>query len=956
MRLSVLGPVELLGPEGLPVPLGGRRQVALAALLAAEAGKVIAASRLIELLWPEQPPRGPGPALHNQVFRLRRTLSATGLRVERRDPGYLLLGDLDAVAFERLARDKSIDEAPPAQVPALLDAALGLWRGEPFLGLHDIPPLRHEAGRLVELKLSLVERAAARLIGAGDPLTAVPYLRRAVLEAPLRERTRILLIRAVAAGGDVSAAQEQFHEYRTRCAAETGLDPSPAVEAEYRRLLRGPVDASPVAEEEPEAAVPQPLAVTPVPEPVSPIVGREADVDDLAQLVGRGHRLVTLTGPGGVGKTRLAVEVATRKWGGDCAFVDLSTVTAPEDVPTAFARGLGISVASDDPVTDLGAGVGDRALLLVVDNFEQVLPAAAFLVAVLARCPNVAAVVTSRERLGVAGETEYPVGPLGVPDADAEANDILASPAAALFLDRVADRSVRASGTPEQIGTLCRQLNGLPLAIELAAALARFRSIDEVFDGLRQAFARVIGSEKEPDGLEAAIRWSYERLSPEQRRVLRMSCVFAGEFDAAAARAVCGGDGEPFDRLVALGLLRLHRADTGIRYSVPRLIGAYLEQGARDADERTAAEVAHLRHYGGLCRDPQWLDDALLARVKDGYPDMLAALRHGIEHPVDDATTLDLATAMYMYWLWGGQLREALRWLDRLDQRFRHSPAALARLGVCRGSILRHLGRLDEAEEIGQSSVEGLRQIADPEWLVTGCLLLAALADDRGAAADVVRWAEAMVETARAGVPRRLPEALGALAVAHSTACDYERAERVALEALALLADVDSPVLRAGTRINAAQALVEAGRGGLALEVLTSGLDDLRGSPEGLDSYQVNIAWAQFATGDHAGALSSFQAYLRGSGGTGQWIWNIDAVAGCACTMLGGGQLRQGALLLGGVERLLDRLGVTVSPWIRRQLDLAYAEVVRQPQSRDLVQAGAQLSGDALVKLATQRG
>ncbi|MFD0743613.1 BTAD domain-containing putative transcriptional regulator [Phytohabitans flavus] len=355
MRLSVLGPVELLGPEGLPVPLGGRRQVALAALLAAEAGKVIAASRLIELLWPEQPPRGPGPALHNQVFRLRRTLSATGLRVERRDPGYLLLGDLDAVAFERLARDKSIDEAPPAQVPALLDAALGLWRGEPFLGLHDIPPLRHEAGRLVELKLSLVERAAARLIGAGDPLTAVPYLRRAVLEAPLRERTRILLIRAVAAGGDVSAAQEQFHEYRTRCAAETGLDPSPAVEAEYRRLLRGPVDASPVAEEEPEAAVPQPLAVTPVPEPVSPIVGREADVDDLAQLVGRGHRLVTLTGPGGVGKTRLAVEVATRKWGGDCAFVDLSTVTAPEDVPTAFARGLGISVASDDPVTDLGA-------------------------------------------------------------------------------------------------------------------------------------------------------------------------------------------------------------------------------------------------------------------------------------------------------------------------------------------------------------------------------------------------------------------------------------------------------------------------------------------------------------------------------------------------------------------------------------------------------------------------
>jgi DNA-binding SARP family transcriptional activator/tetratricopeptide (TPR) repeat protein len=977
VRLRVLGPVELLGSEGEPLPLGGRRQEALLAILCTEANRVVPASRLIELVWPEDGPRDPVAALHNQVWRLRRTIARAGLRLERRPPGYLLAvarSDVDALAFERLVSGTPTEEPDPAALPELLATGLALWRGEPYAGLHDIPVLRHESGRLTEVRLSWLERVTDRLLDAGDTTTASAYLHRAVAEAPLRERPRVLLMRALAAEGRTSEATAQYHAYRTLHTAETGLDPGPGIETAYRRLLRGELDALPSGPVAPPRT--RPLTLTPVPAPVSPIVGRQRDLDQLRDLIRRGHRLVSLTGLGGVGKTRLAVELAHRGWDGEAGFVDLTGVDAPEDLPEAFARAHGVSLTGHDPAADLAAGIGERELLLVVDGVEPMLPAADFLVSLLSRCPGVRAVVTSRERLAVPGGTEYPVRPLAVPAADADADEILDTASVTLFLERLPDLVVpggaedgdRAVAT--RVGRLCRELGGLPLAIELAAALTRHRSIDEVFDHLVRSLA-----DPSPDGaagpLESAIRWSYERLHPTQQRVLRRLCVFRGQFDVEAARAVCPGEDAglvaALDRLGALGLLTVHRGRSGVRYSLPRIPAGYLERYRQDPVERADAEAAHFHHHAGQCRNPRYLDDRLVARIDAGYPDFLAALDRGIAGPDRgiagpdrgiagpdrDEEVHDLAVAVALYWLWRDRPRLALRWLDRVAARFADAPPRLARTDVQRAVFLRNLGRTDEAAELAARSTTTLAAVGDLEWLLTGYSVLAAVADDRGKADETVRCAQAAVRTARAGVPRRLAEALGYLAYAHVVAGEPERAAEVALEALALLDDVDSPTLRAGTRVNAAQALTEAGHGTVALEVLTSGLPELRSTTAGIPAYQLNLGWAQLATGDHAGALRWFRTFLDQVGPTGQWRWVTEAVAGCACALLACGRTREAALALGGAERLMERLNLRVSRWIRHRLDEVYAAVARRPSGRDLVHAGAQLTADAVIQLVS---
>lgn len=936
-------------------------------MLCAEANRIVPAGRLVELLWPDEGPRNPVAALQSQVWRLRRTLAAADLEVERRAPGYLLRvawHDLDALAFEALVTGTSVADADPAALADLLTAGLAEWRGEPYLGLHDVPALRRESGRLTDLKLSWLERVAERMIEAGASATVLTHLREAVAEAPLRERSRVLLMDALAAEGRTAEAVAQFHAYRRFQAEETGLDPGPAVQAAYRRLI--------ISDEAGGATAPvvrsgsRPLAHTPVPDPLSPIVGREGETDQVIQLFSIGHRLITLTGPGGVGKTRLAVELAHRKWDGVAVFVDLSRVAEPDEVPGAFARAHGVSLATDDPVRDLSAAVGNRELLLVVDNFEQVLPAAGFLSGLLSRCPRVRAVVTSREPLGVPGEVEYPVPPLAVPAPGAPPGEVLTSAAVALFLQRVLDPSIVTGGdraAAAQVGQLCRELGGLPLAIELAAALARHRSIDEVFGDLMRSLAAPDNGESATGPLEAAIQWSYQRLRPAQQRILRQLCVFRGRFELAAAEAVCGRTelAATLDRLVALGLLTSHRQRTGMRYSVPGIFSEYLRRRETEPAECAAAEAAHLRYHASLCRDPRYLDDLLLTRIHAGYPDYLAALKRGMADvpPGDDVRlanedeVYDLAIAMILYWLWSDLPQVALPWLDRIADRYAGPPSRLARAHVLRAMFLRNQGRSEEATMLADRAVAALDAAEDWEWLLTCRGVLAASADDRADVdvEEVVRHASAMVQVARAGVPRRLAEALGYLSYAYVAADDGARAAEVAREALSLLDGIDSRSLRASTRVTAAQALIEAGHAVVAREVLASGLRELRDAPDGIPGYHLHLGWACLATGDHADALRWFRLFLHQAAQTDQWRWVTEAVAGCACALLAVGEIRPAALALGAAERQTERFQIRVSPWIRRRLDATYAAIVRQPHGRELVRAGAQLTTDAVIQL-----
>lgn len=658
--------------------------------------------------------------------------------------------------------------------------------------------------------------------------------------------------------------------------------------------------------------------------------------------------------------------------------MDLSGTDAPEEVPDAFARALGVSLTADDPAADLADAVGERELLLVVDNVEQVLPAAPLFVSLLSRCPGLVMLLTSREPLGVPGETEYPVRPLAVPPPDAEPEEALTTAAVALFLERLPDQAALVGhdehAVARHVGELCRQLGGLPLAIELAAALARYRSVDEVF-------GRLVGSLTGPESgqgattagpLRAALGWSCERLRASQLRALRRLGVFRGRFDVAAAEAVCGGETElepALDRFVALGLLHTHREPSATRYSIPGIVAAYLEQVYPDPAGQAEAEAAHLRHYADACRDPRFLDTDLLARVDASYADYLQALKTGMAdaeggRPVAaapdadadlDAATYDLAISLQLYWLWQMRSQVALPWLDRIAVRFAGSPVRLARADVLRAGFLRNLGRVEEAGRLSERAALVLEQAGDQEWAVTCYALLTGIADDRGDDPAAARWAELAVRVARAGAPRRLPDALGYLAYALGATGQPDRAAEVAREALSLLDEVESPGMRAGTRINAAMALIEAGQGVVAREVLISGLSDLRQAPEGIPNYFVNLGWAHLATGEPAEALRCFRRFLDEASHMDEWLWMVEALAGCACALHQTGQARPAALALGGAERLIERLGVRVTPWVRQQLETVYAELARRPHGHDLVRAGAQLTADTVVSLVRDR-
>jgi len=953
-RLSVLGPVEVLDAAGDPVPIGGHTQTVLLGLLASEANRPVPAHRLIELLWPDQTPKDPAGALQNRVSRLRRVVDGDGLRLVKRPSGYQLdaaPGVLDALVFEDAVRRADPDRVAPDELPGLLGPALALWRGEPYLGLHGVAPLRHAAARLRELKLSWLERTAERLTRSGAAEIAVARLRGVVAEAPLREQTRVLLMLALAALGRTAEAVGLYHEYREFLADRTGLSPSAEAEEVYQGLLRGAVAAaSRVAPVDPLDRPEAPrLVLAAVPEPITPILGRERELVDLVDLVGRGHRLVTLTGPGGVGKTRLATELVRRKWTGEAALVPLAAVTRPGDVPDAVARALGVPLTTGDAGADLAAAVGETAVLLLVDDVEPGHAAGPLLARLLGACPSLRIVATAREPIGLPGESEYAVTPLAVPAADARPDDVLASPAASLFLDRLADRSAPGPAAA-RIGELCRRLGGLPLAIELAAALARCRSLDEVFDAMARSFGR-----SEDDALGSAIGWSCAQLSTAERDLLRKLSLFAAPVDRTTAGTVAGSGtaGSMVERLVRLGLLQPHRDGDEVRYAVPGIVAAYVAQRLATPAERAADEAAHFRWHAGLCADPHWLDDELLARVDRAYPDCVRALDHGLSHPGADTEVLDLGIALLLHWLWRSDSHQGSRWLDRLEPRFAGVPGPAARLAVLRAGFERGLGRTRQATRIVESHLGALA--GDSEWLVTGALLLAIAADDRGDRADVVRWAEEAVRVAGDGAPRRLPEALGVLSAAYGGAGDHEAAAREAMRALDLLDGVASPALRAVARANAGQALTEAGRAVLALEVLQSGLEELRDAPSGLDHLHLNIGWARLGAGDHAGALDAFRTFLDEAAGSGQWLFAAELVAGSACALVGAGRVREGALALGGAERMLRRLDMRPSPWIRARLDDAYAVVAARPDGTDLVHAGGQLRPEALADLVAGR-
>ncbi|MBO0773740.1 MAG: AAA family ATPase, partial [Actinobacteria bacterium] len=628
------------------------------------------------------------------LSRLRRALGPAGGDLLTVAAGYRLTvqrGQLDATRFEDAMAQAA--QADGEEALGLLDGALALWRGPAIGEFADRPFAMATAARLNELRVVAAQRRAGLLLSAGSADDAIVALQALVAEHPDREHPRGLLMQALYRAGRHTEALTVFRSWREYLASELGLDPAPDLQRMERDILRHAVPA-PGPRDQGTGQAP----VLPVPVPVTSFVGRNEDLAAVTRLLGE-TRLVTLHGPGGVGKTRLALELASRTAGnyrdGIC-FCDLAAVAAPEAVARAVAAAAGLSERAfrrlDDQLVDHLAG---RRVLLVLDNCEHVAHAVAVLAERLLRQTRaVSLLATSRERLGVDGEHVWQVRPLAVTGPDA--------PAVRLFLDRaLAADPAAAPQSPDAlagaVGALCAGLDGLPLAIELAAARLPGTTVTELSRNLQDRFGLLtVGrrADSRHHSLRAVVDWSYDQLAPAQQALFRQLSVFQASFDASAAGAV-GATGAGTGDAAAATRVLLHLVDCslvtaepgsgGTRYRLLETLRSYGEERLRQRGELDAALGRHARWAGELAaraaRGLQGADEARWAGTLERHLSDLRAA-HSWLTGQDTERSLRMAAELHWYALWRCQ-SEVFRWADvsaaaAAGSRSRYYPDALA--------------------------------------------------------------------------------------------------------------------------------------------------------------------------------------------------------------------------------------------------------------------------------------
>ena len=704
MRIGILGPLEMRGDAGQPIELGGPRLRALVIRLALDAGQTISIERLCGDLWPVDGPADSGNALQALVSRLRH---AAGPGIVRHGAGGYRLAvppeQVDAAEFERLvsvARAAAAGGGPEPggdleQGAAVLREALRLWRGPALADVADAPFAAGPVARLEELRLAATEDRIEADLALGRGPELAPELEELAAAYPLRERLRGQLMRALYLAGRQGDALSLYQQTRELLADQLGVDPSPALSDVHLAILR----ADPSLGSRPSGP-PKPAADTlragNLPAQLTSFVGRDEELNRVAKLLDEA-RLVTLTGPGGTGKTRLAVEAASRladqspdgMW-----FVPLAPVRDALDVPQAVLSALGIAEAPRptdtvwpivlpplDRLTDALAG---QRLMLVLDNCEHLIAAVAELAGLLAAAPGLRILATSREPLGVIGETLSPVPALPLPPPGVTAGEAMEYGAVRLLAERAG--AVRPgfmvdAGSVGPVVRICRALDGNPLAIELAAARLRSLTAAQVAGRLDDRFALLSAGSRtalpQHQTLRAIVDWSWDLLGDDERTVLRRLAVFNGGASPDAAERICALDapaGQIIDLVASLVDKSLVTAtgEADVRYHLLETVRAYAAERLAEAGEQDQVQAAHAGYFLALAeraapelRGPDQLD--WLTRLSAEHDNFAAALRHAISAR-DAATALRFVDALSWFWLMRDYEAEAGEWAVEVDE------------------------------------------------------------------------------------------------------------------------------------------------------------------------------------------------------------------------------------------------------------------------------------------------
>ncbi|RVX45474.1 putative ATPase [Nonomuraea polychroma] len=761
VRFGVLGPLRA-EVGGRPAGLGGPRQRAVLALLLIARGRSVSADRILSEVW--EGSRLPSlTTLHGYVADLRRTLEpdrapgAPARLLVREGPGYALRAvpaAVDAERFtEKAARGRRALEGGEPQLAAdLLGQALELWRGPAYADCGGAAFAVPDANRLEDLRATVREDRLAAVIASGQHAAAVGELEALVAEQPLRERGWELLVLALYRSGRQADALAALRAVRRSLADELGIDPGRGLrDLEAAVLAQDPRLA-------PRSAEPSRRSYPPAPAPpsgnlpfaLSSFVGRGGDLAAVASLLD-GHRLVTLTGPGGVGKTRLALEVARARTDADGPWlVEIAGLHAPELLTATMAAALGLpTVPSPDQLAGMIAG---RDMLIVLDNCEHLLVPAAMLVhTLLTRCGTVRMLCTSREPLGISGEAVYEVPPL---DAATEAAD--------LFLRRAAAVSpgwAAAPGDRERIAALCERLDGIPLAIELAAAQSRVLSVAQIADAVEDRFTLLVdGSVGRPDRhrtLLDTVAWSDHLLQPAERRLFHRLGVFEAGFDLEAAAAVGGVDPvlAPLSALVRKSLVTAQPGTAPRRYRMLETLRQYA-LSALSPDELAQAQARHRawalaraenaeRHLRG----PQGA--ALLNGLSRDQAEFRAAFTSSLAAG-DGEYALRLGGALFWFWFRMGHVAEGLTWLS---EAFAAAPRAgadvRARAWYALTGLYYLAGLPPQAYQAARSAMEAAREAGDAVTEAGATAYVPYLGLLAGAALDAEPLTREAVEMAR---------------------------------------------------------------------------------------------------------------------------------------------------------------------------------------------------------------